>query len=160
MGFYVMRFMHFRSKQTKEEIYSKLEALEAQENHNMFSIFEYYNFNRIGLHVYLENDRLKGYYEDGSRTRQEELQPTKVWFLGRISEKNNECEFKGIIIYSPLISISFFIALNIAIVAFLRGSQGAILELVFVVFVVSMFSINIIKNMTATYERLKKMFQE
>lgn len=98
-----MRFFNFKSTKSKEDILWKFNRLRALEQHKIFAYFwESYNDYRIGLHTYVDGDKVRGYYEDGGLSR-DSLVSAKIWFYGRISERNGECHFRGIIVSSTII---------------------------------------------------------
>ena len=97
-----MRFFNFKSTKSKEDIIWKFNRLRALEPHKIFAFYESYNDNRIGLHTYINGDKVKGYYESGGLYR-DSLVRAKVWFYGKLIERNGVCQFKGIIVSSTII---------------------------------------------------------
>ena len=97
-----MRFFNFKTSESKEDIIWKFNRLRASEQHKIFAFFDNYYNNRIGLHTYVNGDKVTGYYESGKLTRHESLGSIKAWFYGKLVEKNGVCQFRGIIVYSTI----------------------------------------------------------
>jgi len=75
------------------------------EKHNPFLLFEEYSSDRVGWHIYRNDDVILGYYENGTTTRLGSLQRAKTWMRGKIKSKNGEMHFCGFTFFSPVIML-------------------------------------------------------
>lgn len=113
-GRFVMQFFNFRTSKNKEDIIWKFNSLRAVEKHRMiFIFFDRYNDNRIGLHTYVNGNIVKGYYENGGFNRSS-LGNSKVWFYGKLVEREGTCQFRGII-FSSFILIELYMLIQLII---------------------------------------------
>ena len=80
-----MRLLRYKCPLPADVVRERFLAFPALDHHRPILIFDEYTDPRLGLHTYAKKNGVLGYYEDGSRKRNDELQTLKVWF--RLSVK-------------------------------------------------------------------------
>lgn len=108
-----MRFFKFKTSERKQDIIWKFNSLRAMEPHKIFTFSDDYYENRIGLHTYINEDIIKGYYESGRINRFDSLESEKAWFYGKLIERNGICQFRGVIFFSTVLIDIFGLPLGI-----------------------------------------------
>ena len=64
-----MRIFKIKTQTSVESILNEFGELYEYESHNIFnSVFTPFNSSRVGIHAYLKEDRVSGYYENGKLT--------------------------------------------------------------------------------------------
>ena len=117
-----MMFLKTKINKSFLEIQNKLVYYYENESHCPFLLIENYNSNRIGLHIYINNNNIRGYYENGFLTRYRSLRHNKTWFWGYFIEKENYCIFKCVIQARPLVWLLLTIVLMLSFVwLFIKG---------------------------------------
>lgn len=141
-----MKCFYIKSKYSKDYIISRFEAFREYENHNYWNIFDFYESDRIGIHTYINQNRVKGYFEDGTITRLGDLQRIKPWFYASVKSKNGVSVIKGVIFPHPVFWILFMGSLLVSIIDFIYRGGEAFIELLFMLFVFYIFSKTEIQN--------------
>ena len=95
-----MRFFNIYSKLSANDILNNFEKLSEFESHNILtSFFETYYSSRIGIHSYIDKNRVRGYYETGERyPRVNRLLSQKNWFFLTIKQTTKDTIVRGCII--------------------------------------------------------------
>lgn len=113
-----MKFFKIDSKSNMNDILDKFDTLSEFESHNIFtSLFETYYSSRIGIHSYLNGNKVRGYYETGKKyARGNRLISQKNWFFLAVKQTQEGSSVKGFIIgdvfsmgiiYSVLLSMFY-----------------------------------------------------
>ncbi|MGM9637087.1 MAG: hypothetical protein ACI3YK_03770 [Eubacteriales bacterium] len=148
-----MLFYRFRVPD-EENFRSRILHTASDEPHGCLAFWETFCNSRVGLHTYpLGSGRIKGYYEDGTRTKQGSLQHAKVWLFGRYLP-DTQC-FSGVILFSPLLSLLLTAIFIGACGVSVCGSVDAVIEMIFVLIVTVVLGIMIIRNEAAVYREME-----
>ncbi len=148
-----MRFLNFKSTNEIDNILYRFSSYEAKEKHSIFtSWFTPYYDSRIGIHTYIKNNWVWGYYETGERGTQNMLHSSKNWFYANLYKKNNKVHIKGIIIEDIFLVPALFVATLIQSVRFIYSGNGdnLLISVITLVFALIFFK--------PTYEVNKKIF--
>lgn len=154
-----MKIINIKTPEDKENIIAKLQPYLENTPHNIVNFFEYYSSSQIGIHIYINKYKIKGYYEDGTFTRFGDLQRAKSIFYFKILDGASTTKIYGIILFSPFISAAIIIALLTCIYDLIyTPSFSSIVAIILTVIV----SYNILKptfkNQKLIYEKLLHLF--
>lgn len=92
-----MRLFKVRSKSSMNEILERFDQFSESESHNMLtSFFETYYSSRIGIHSYIDEKKVRGYYETGKQyAGGRRLISQKNWFFLTVNKTKNGITVKG-----------------------------------------------------------------
>ena len=118
-----MRFFNIYSKLSANDILNNFEEISEFESHNILtSFFETYYSSRIGIHSYIDKNRVRGYYETGERHPiGNSLVRQKNWFFLTIKQTTKDTIVRGCIIgdiffmcmiYATIISLLIDFSIN------------------------------------------------
>ena len=100
--------IHIRVNCPKENILSRMFQYREIERHHMFEIAGLYHSGRRGMHTYICDDKVTGYWETGEVSRGCLLK-SKVWLSLKVSEQDGCTIIKGIVIFQPIDILVFFL---------------------------------------------------
>lgn len=148
-----MRFLNFQSTDEIDNILYRFSFYYAKEKHNIFTSWftPYYN-SRNGIHIYIKNNWVWGYYETGERGTQNALHSSKNWFYIKLSKKSNKTYAKGIIIEDIFLLPALFVTTLIQAVRFIYfgNRDNLFIAVITLIFVLIFFN--------PTYETNKKIY--
>ncbi len=148
-----MRFLSFQSTDEIDNILYRFSIYYAKEKHNIFTSWftPYYN-SRNGIHTYIKNNWVWGYYETGERGTQNMLHSSKNWFYVKLSKKSNKTYAKGIIIEDIFLLPALLVATLIQAVRFIYFGNS---DNLFIAVITLIFALIFFKP---TYETNKKIY--
>lgn len=99
-----MLLFKIKTDKSVELIRRQLGIMEEQERHNYFFAQEYTD-PRIGLHIYTNKSKIKGYYESGDRTRTGALGCLKTWFWAKEKQSKGTTTVWGFVHFNILATL-------------------------------------------------------
>lgn len=96
-----MGFFRYKTDLDPDAVLARFDAFLATERHSPMMPFAAYDNPRVGLHVYRQEGKVRGYYENGIRTRADRLQSVKVWFDMDITPREDGATVSGVVYSSP-----------------------------------------------------------
>ena len=115
-----MLIINISSQESKEEILDRFSKYEDDVPSAFNPLAEYFD-SRIGLHVLIEEDRIKGYYEDGKKNSNGKLMTGKNFFWIRVKECNEGVKLKGMLAFCPFFVLIVLLSELVGLV--LRDNQ-------------------------------------
>lgn len=148
-----MRFFNVQSTDEIDNILYKFSNYYAQEKHSIFTSWftPYYN-SRIGIHTYINDNWVWGYYETGKRGTQNMLLSSKSWFYINLKTKNNKTFAKGMVIEDIFLLPALFSTTLIQTIRFLCFGNNDCLSIAFITLIFALFFLK------PTYETNKKLY--
>lgn len=71
----------------------------------MFDVLGNYHSDRIGMHTYVNSNKVTGYWETGQRGRLGMLMAAKVWTSLNFNESDGVTVVKGFVFFQPIVVI-------------------------------------------------------
>lgn len=102
-----MKSKKIKTELSPDEIVELFERDLETEKHSVWGIFGHYNSPRVGLHVYKIKTGLRGYYENGERTKHDDLLSWKTWFRVKIRQENDHSIVSTRVSYNPYLILLF-----------------------------------------------------
>ena len=96
-----MKLIYRKVNTPKERLLSQFRQYEELEKHHIFQLFSKFYSSRIGMHTYVNGDKVTGYWEGGVRDRIGHLAEVKNWMWLKLKETDNGTIVKGIICLQP-----------------------------------------------------------
>lgn len=118
-----MRFFKLHSKFSTKDILDNFDKLSESESHNILtSFFENYYSSRIGIHSYIDKNRVSGYYETGKRhPRVNTLVSQKNWFFLTVNQTTNGTTIRGCIFGDIFFMCMIYLPLILVLIDFLTN---------------------------------------
>ena len=83
--------------------------IETEQHHILTSYFNQYKSFRKGIHAYVEDKEIRGYYENGLTTHSNsQLLRSKSWFFIKIKETIDGKIIKGLIVGDVLLTLGIY----------------------------------------------------
>lgn len=155
-----MRFFNIKLNRSISDVKNHLASfIDTEEHHPLLLMFEQYSDPCIGLHLYIKDNKISGYYEDGSLTRYRMLQHNKPWFWGHFVKTRSGYTFKGIIQASPLIWVTYMILLLLTYAHFFINPHTWGMDVIVLSLCIPLFAHLDYKDENILYKELLKEFE-
>lgn len=153
-----MLLFEIKTDKSVELIRRQLRVMEEQEEHS-YLLPQEYTDPRVGLHIYTDGNRIKGYYENGERTRTGSLSCFKTWFWAKENTKDGITTvrvFVNLNLFSVLMFIMMFVGI---IVGFINGSSVITPGALFGTVIVILLFLSDIKEEWTIYQILHDVYE-
>ena len=157
-----MKFIKLKSDIDIDEILNEFNFYRAQEKHNIItSWFTPYCDSRVGIHVYIKDNFVYGYYENGNTSISgKSLGRIKSWFFIMLRRRNNVTLVNGVVIGDIILSAFCYALICLEILKCLNNTvKDNMADLFGSLFFGGLFLFLLSKEKTILFDNIKNIFK-